>query len=136
MSPLAQPAYLPGAFKIKTPKRKKNFVSRAECGANSDQSVFQHDNSLPVTTSTWLLWLRVRCGGKWMTTAVSRSKQSRFTAGRKWLRALGCIPPPLLPLSLFKVVFGNVLPVGCVPFPCRTWGLCRWPCVPGAAVEM
>lgn len=48
--PLAQPANLPGAFKIKTPKLRENFVSRAECGANSHQSVFQHDNSLPVTT--------------------------------------------------------------------------------------
>lgn len=124
MSPLAPPAYLPGAFKIKTPKRRKNFVSRAECGASSDQSVFQPDNSLPVTTGTWLLWLRVRCRGKWMTTAVSRSKQIRFTAGRKWLRTEGCIPPSLLPLSFQGGFFGNVLLVGCVPLPCRTWGLC------------
>lgn len=50
-----------------------------------------------------------------MTTAVSRSKQIRVTAGGTWLRAVGCMSPSLLPL--FKVVSKNVLPVGDKPFP-------------------
>lgn len=57
-----------------------------------------------------------------MTTAVSRSERIRFTAGGTWLRAVGCMSPSLLPL--FKVVSKNVLPVGDVPFPQRSWSLC------------
>lgn len=68
-----------------------------------------------MTMGTQLLLFRERCGRKQMTTAVSRSKQIRVTAGRTWLRAVGCMSPSLLPL--FKVVSKNVLPVGDEPFP-------------------